>query len=306
MEASENLTVRPKAHRVYSVVRNLGIAFWVTVVAEIACAAMLPAYFVDVIALLAVIMGIVRPYRSDTPFSVGRKIFAGVMSVFAVMEMVITYFWSGCFGIIPSARFALAISGADRVIIRDGGFCHGDPDREPALLVLTNKAEIAAFNKMFRLAGSRPPCRCCGYPGVDWWKGGKRIVKSAIHHGFALRCTGFPGDLGLAPGSRAQLRDWFKRHCDIDLSEASGRRYQGCAFARSYIEGYAEEWKKSHIGQLPSLEEVRKFAAEQGVKSLDCPGGGKYTLSFDDAGSPCVKCDVNGHDWGRRSGWGEK
>ena len=213
-----------KSHRVYTLFRNLGIAFWVTVVAMIASKAALPLYFVDAIALLAVVIGLVRPYRSDKPFSVGRKIFAGVMSVFAVIEIGIFYYWSGCFGIIHNARFASAVGEADRVVIRDGGFCHGDPDHEPALYVLTNQAEIVAFNQMFRFTGSRPPCCCCGYPGVDWWKGDRRIVKSAIHHGVALRCEGFPSDLGLALGSRAQLRDWFKQHCDIELEKARARR----------------------------------------------------------------------------------
>lgn len=39
LETRENQTGRPQAHRVYSVMRNLGIAFGVTVVAIIACAA---------------------------------------------------------------------------------------------------------------------------------------------------------------------------------------------------------------------------------------------------------------------------
>ena len=81
MESQENPTDRPQAHRVYSVMRNLGAAFWVTVVAMIASKAALPLYFVDALALLAVAIGLARPYRSDKPFSVGRKIFAGVMSV---------------------------------------------------------------------------------------------------------------------------------------------------------------------------------------------------------------------------------
>ena len=140
----------------------------------------------------------------------------------------------------------------------------------PTAYVLTNNAEIAAFNQMFRFTGSRHSCCCCGYPGVDWWKGDRRIVKSAIHHGVALRCTGFPSDLGLALSSRALLRDWFKRHCDIDLREASGRRYQSCASA------------------------------------YDCPSGGKYTLSFDDKGAPCVKCSTPGHEWSFETGWDEK
>ena len=305
METRENQTGWPQAHRVYSVMRNLGIAFWVTVVAMIASKAALPLYFVDAIALLAVAIGLVRPYRSNKPFSVGRKIFAGVMSVFAVIEIGIFYYWSGCFGIIPNARFASAVGEADRVVIRDGGFCHGDPDHEPALYVLTNQAEIVAFNQMFRFTGSRPPCCCCGYPGVDWWKGDRRIVKSAIHHGRALRCEGFSSDLGLALSSRAQLRDWFRQHCDFDLTEAGGPRYWSCEFARGFLESYAEMWMKSHAGRRPSLEDVRKFAAEQG-KNYDCPSGGKYTLSFDDKGAPCVKCDAKGHEWSSKTGWGEK
>ena len=47
MESHEKLTNRPQAHRVYSVMRNLGIAFGVTVVAMIASKAALPLYFVD-------------------------------------------------------------------------------------------------------------------------------------------------------------------------------------------------------------------------------------------------------------------
>ena len=83
MESHEDPTDRLQAHRVYSVMRNLGIVFWVTVVAMIACAAVLPVYFVDAHVLLAVAIGFLWPYRSDKPFSVGRKIFAGVMGVFA-------------------------------------------------------------------------------------------------------------------------------------------------------------------------------------------------------------------------------
>ena len=306
METRENQTGWPQAHRVYSVMRNLGIAFWVTVVAMIASKAALPLYFVDAIALLAVAIGLVRPYRSNKPFSVGRKIFAGVMSVFAVIEIGIFYYWSGCFGIISNARFASAVGEADRVVIRDGGFCHGDPDHEPALYVLTNQAEIAAFNQMFRFTGSRPQCKCCGYPGVDWWKGDQRIVKSSIHHGMALRCEGFSSDRGLALSSRTKLRDWFKRHCDIDLEKTGGPRYRSCELARGCLESYAEMWMKSHVGRRPSLEDVRKFAAEKGKTIYDCPSGGKYTLSFDDKGAPCVKCDAKGHEWSSETGWGEK
>ena len=47
-------------------------------------------------------------------------------------------------------------------------------------------------------------------------------------------------------------------------------------------------------------------AAEQGKTIYDCPSGGKYTLSFDDKGASCVKCDIPGHEWSSKTGWGEK
>ena len=56
-----NQTSRLQARRVYSVMRNQGIAFWVTGVAMIASKAALPLYFVDALALLAVAIGLVRP-----------------------------------------------------------------------------------------------------------------------------------------------------------------------------------------------------------------------------------------------------
>ena len=84
-----------KPHRVYTLFRNLGIAFWVTVTAVIVCTAALPLYFVDALALLAVAIGLVRPYRSDKPFSAGRKIFAGVMKFWLLFcdEMLIRRYY---------------------------------------------------------------------------------------------------------------------------------------------------------------------------------------------------------------------
>ena len=47
-------------------------------------------------------------------------------------------------------------------------------------------------------------------------------------------------------------------------------------------------------------------AAEHDMTIYDCPSGGKYTLSFEDKGVPCVKCDAKGHEWSSETGWGEK
>ena len=120
--------------------------------------------------------------------------------------------------------FQAEIADADRVVIRKGGGgCHGDPDKDDVLYVITNKTELAEFGKMFRFSGSSMPCACCGYPGVDWWKGNKRLVLSAIHHGHALGVKGFPGiNLRLSSSSRLALSKWFKEHCGIDIENDGG------------------------------------------------------------------------------------
>ena len=109
-------------------------------------------------------------------------------------------------------RFQSAIAGADRVVIRDGGFgCCGKPERDPVLLVLTDQKEIADFNAMFKFEdkGENGSCMCCGHPGIDWWKGDVLVARTAVQHLQGLRWKGFYGDASLVPESRNSLGEWF-------------------------------------------------------------------------------------------------
>lgn len=295
-----------KPHRVYTLFRNLALAL-VAVVVQFAVVAIAPSdswkfLLIKVIAcqpLIAAVLALARPYRGPDPIRPWRKWIVGLLSVLSLPmlagSVVFVADAVGLMGWVLDLQFRAKVSSADRVVIRDGGFCHGDPDREPSLYVITNKAEIVEFRKMFSFSGFRARCMCCGYPSVDWWKDDRRIVRSAIHHGLALRCTGFPGDIGLTSASRLQLVDWFDRHCDLDLAESGGPRYRLCALVRSRLEGLAHDWIKEHPGERPALEDVRKLAEPGKERDLHCPCGGVVTLSFGSDETPTVRCDFVGH-----------
>ena len=121
-------------------------------------------------------------------------------------------------------KFKELTGTADRIVIREGGFdCCGKVGTTEKdgkrLLVITNAAEIAEFNALFDFkAEDCGECMCCGYPGIDWYRKGKRIALTAMQHGHSLRWKGFKsgsdkfGDCYYTDESKAKLTDWFKAH----------------------------------------------------------------------------------------------
>ena len=110
--------------------------------------------------------------------------------------------------------FTNRIARADKIVIRDGGHdcCGAKIDEQPVLLVVTNAAEIAEFNSRLRFAVSDDMgcCACCGHPGIDWGKDGRRIALTSAHHGFALRWCDFPCDMRFDPDSVRALAKLFQ------------------------------------------------------------------------------------------------
>ena len=123
------------------------------------------------------------------------------------------------------AHFFKTIAGANRIVIRDGGFDCCVPieaiDKERVFAVITNAVEIAAFTSMIQFEDGPmdPPCMCCGYPGIDWWKGGKRVALTALQHGEALRWRAFSGDCPFTKESSQALARWFKEHLGIGTKD---------------------------------------------------------------------------------------
>ena len=120
-------------------------------------------------------------------------------------------------------KFKELTGTADRIVIREGGFdCCGKVGTTEKdgkrLLVITNAAEIVEFNALFDFTEDCGGCMCCGYPGIDWYRKGKRIALTAMQHGHSLRWKGFKsgsdkfGDCYYTDESKAKLTDWFKVH----------------------------------------------------------------------------------------------
>lgn len=120
-----------------------------------------------------------------------------------------------------TGAFARLIAGADRIVVRDGGFnCCGPVDDQKQLVVLTNVQSIVEFGKRIEFVETQKGlggCLCCGYPGIDWYKGTNRLALTAVQHGSALRWKDFPGDAQLTPESSRALAKWLLEHGVPDL-----------------------------------------------------------------------------------------
>ena len=112
--------------------------------------------------------------------------------------------------------FFRTVAEADRIVVRDGGFDCCTPeeiiDRQKVFVVITNAAEIAAFTAMIRFEDGPGggQCMCCGYPGIDWWKGGERVALTSVQHGLALRWGFFSDDYPFTEESAKALVQWLK------------------------------------------------------------------------------------------------
>ena len=247
-----------------------------------------------VVALAAITLGLAFSRRltaKRNDFKVAK--FFAVLHLAAVMLWI--HFILGYFGLVMNARFNAIVQGSDRVVIRDGGGgCCCSIDEDPVLYEITNKTEIAKFNEMFRFSERQTRCRCCGFPGVDWWRDGKRIAVMAMHHGKALRVEHERLDWRFADGSRRLIGEWLKDH-GINSTEG-GPLHLRCRNGRVALATVAQQWAASHNGALPTMEKVREEAGKliRGVHQ-SCPSGGEYSLTVGEDGLVDVSCSAPGH-----------
>lgn len=109
-------------------------------------------------------------------------------------------------------KFQNRVASTDRIVIRDGGFDCCEPVAGQKVLVeITNKNEIDLVLKNIEFGPVQPRthCMCCGYPGIDWYRGRKRLALTAIQHGEALRWRDFPGDAWFTAESSLWLMRWL-------------------------------------------------------------------------------------------------
>ncbi|MCI5221353.1 MAG: hypothetical protein D3924_01380 [Candidatus Electrothrix sp. AR4] len=126
--------------------------------------------------------------------------------------------------------FGPVIAEADRIVVRGGGFdCCGPVDETAVLFTVTEPEEVADVARHIRFTqrtttnSLSEACMCCGGPGIDWYKGKKRVALTAMQHGYAIRWRGFStmrilgfrvgyGDGPLTEESQAWLKEWFRSH----------------------------------------------------------------------------------------------
>jgi hypothetical protein len=121
-----------------------------------------------------------------------------------------------------TGSFHKVVSGADRIVIRNGGYdCHGPVDDDEVLLTITNAVQLADFTRMIRFETNQTvdACMCCGYPGVDWFQGTNRLALTGVQHGTGLRWKGFPGDAAFTQESSLALAKWLLKHGIPDLHD---------------------------------------------------------------------------------------
>ena len=134
------------------------------------------------------------------------------------------YIFSGHVPIIYGGQLHRATTQADRIVFRNGGFdCHGSVDDDPILYTVTDPAEIDLIRSKIRFKwrlywySHGRTCMCCGYPGMDWYKGTDRLALTSIQHGKRIRWKGF------STRRFARLRSGYG---DADLTEASAQWLQ--------------------------------------------------------------------------------
>jgi len=108
-----------------------------------------------------------------------------VVSFLIIPTLAVTFAVTGLRAIFA---FRKAVAMADRVVVRDGGFdCCGPVDDEAILFEVTDPAEIKTVLMHLDFTGRTSPCECCGFPGIDWYRGKERIALTAMQHRKAMR-----------------------------------------------------------------------------------------------------------------------
>jgi hypothetical protein len=146
-----------------------------------------------------------------------------------------------------NASFHEAVASADRVVIRRGGFdCCRAVGNDEILATVSGIQEVRQFRARFEFEPEWVTnvwefggCLCSGYPGIDWYRSGRRVALTSVQHGENVRWKGFStarilgvkvgyGDAPLTSASRGWLNEWLAEHgasetqLDQERNEAVG------------------------------------------------------------------------------------
>ena len=127
-----------------------------------------------------------------------------------------------------SVVFATVSPGRIASWCANGGFC-GPTENDMVLFKVTDPSEIKDVLANLECTTVTDQCRCCGFPGIDWYEGGQRIALTSVQHGKAIRWDGSKYDLRLSVKSGRWLVRWLVAHGvneqDIEQGGGGPRRH---------------------------------------------------------------------------------
>jgi hypothetical protein len=141
----------------------------------------------------------------------------------------------------PPEVFLKRIADADKIIVRKGGMdCCSPVESQSVLFTITNTAEIASVRSHINFVPNEGAmCLCCGYPGIDWYKGTNRLSMTSLRHAKRLGWKGSDVPAALTPESAQWLVQWLLEHGVKEPAEELNRRktnantpFHGTGFAR--------------------------------------------------------------------------
>ena len=191
--------------------------------------------FGTVVAAFSGSLAQVTPNNPSVSASESRKRWLRPLLLGVLCSCALVVAWGGiCMGLgNPSkdiSRFRNNLSGADRILVRDGGFnCCGPTENDVPLFEVTDPSEIEDILANLECTAVTDQCSCCGFPGIDWYKGGQRIALTSLQHGKAIRWDGSKYDLRLSVKSGRWLVRWLVRH-GVNEQEIE----QGCGGPRGH------------------------------------------------------------------------
>jgi hypothetical protein len=108
-----------------------------------------------------------------------------------------------------------AIAGADRIVVREGGFAwSGTGPQYRVLFEVTDAVEIKAVfgNLEFQAGQYAEVCGCEGHPELHWYQGDRCLAATRVKHGEAIHWDELPGQADLTEKSSQWLAQWLVGH----------------------------------------------------------------------------------------------
>ncbi len=115
--------------------------------------------------------------------------------------------------VLPTHLVRRNITESSRLVVRSGGNCHRDLEREHVLFETEDITAIKRFGEQISLGflsmiGGH--CMCCGDMTFDLYQDQEIHYSFSLHHGRSIRIKGSSfGDKELSSSSRRRLKDWL-------------------------------------------------------------------------------------------------